>query len=824
MGNDTEPKKFPDLQRILLQAPSPCIVGGVFLCFTIPALFLLRAVYLFPSGLLPAFALVAGICSVLTALLTGKQEKKPAQVRDALSLVMDVTGGCYWEWWPESGRMKFTPGGLSVFGKDIVSLDGFVSLIHPDDVEMFRKAAENSLLPDENLASDLRMQSAQGEWRWFMVRSASIQKRPDGTPVLVRGAMVDIDDYRRAVEAMEGSEKRLAAIFKSAPGSIVVTDDEGRVLDANQAFYDMLGYSAGELRGIPIMSLLEVPRKDDPKVLMSKLLQECESYEDSRFHMEERFVRRDGRISVIDFGLSVLVDYDGNIQNYIFSGIDITQQIKRAEELKLLTENQRWLFDFLRQFNEFHGVPQLFEALRANLPQVVSFSSLRLVVPSFMGRAWVLDDRTDFTKEATTAAVEAFLSGKTPLGECYVERSPLAWGALPRTMSGLDADPRSVMAIPLIYREHVWGVLGLENSSLDAFTEQDLTMISIVGGNIGLYFEEQSQRMELDRYTDSLQRLHSLIHTLLKSRNRDHLLEGMLEYLKNALSDFACAIYLFTGPKEDRGSSLELLAWHNAENIALPDTAPILNAAARGIPVVEYSDSGQETRWIVPIVFQKQSVGVIDLFKPSGLLPAEVKIYQLLTDYVAGFWMLYNIMALREEEASVDPLTGIWNRRYMIRRLQEESDRIGRYGGNACLVIGDMGNFKQINDTYGHTRGDEVLIQVARTIKKTLRLSDSVGRYGGDEFILLLPNVSKQDAEVIVERIRQGFAQLKIPSDDSDPDSPLIHVVMDFGLALYPGGATSLLDTINLADEAMYANKIARKERLSKTEKNEVER
>jgi diguanylate cyclase (GGDEF)-like protein len=226
---------------------------------------------------------------------------------------------------------------------------------------------------------------------------------------------------------------------------------------------------------------------------------------------------------------------------------------------------------------------------------------------------------------------------------------------------------------------------------------------------------------------------------------------------------------------------------------------------------VVYDEKGAETRHVSPLVFQARSVGALDLHKPSGILPRELKMYQLLADYVSSFWMLYDLMALREKEAYIDPLTRIWNRRYMTRRLQEESDRISRYGGNACLAIGDMGNFKQINDNYGHTKGDEVLVKAAAAIKKNLRLSDSVGRYGGDEFIILLPNVAQKDAEAVLERITLELDRLQIRSDDSNPDSPPVRVVMDFGLAVYPGAASSLLETINVADEAMYTRKTERK-------------
>ena len=766
-----------------------------------------------------AFLFVLVLVSVIAVqfALYLREKNRARLVNAFMSVMTETSGGCYWEWDPATGSFRLAPKGVTLFGKDVGNFDDLLALLHPDDVFNFRRAAE-SLLSEDNydgesseksLSAEFRIQSVMGNWRWFVVRSSGIERAGDGRVSKITGSMLDIDAYKRAVEAMRASERRLTTIFRSAPGSMAVTDSDGNLIDANQAFYDMLGFSAEELQGVPIMSLSDTPYDKESKVIMQEILRECESYEDSRFHLEEDFVCRNGHCITLDYGISAILDFDGNILNYIFSGIDITLQKKHAAELRLLAENQRWLFDFLRQFNQFDGIGQLFEALKENLPKVVSFSSLKLIVPSFLDKAWVLDNVTEYDAETTQDELTRLLAGIGPSGRTYVSRTAIAWGDLARD-GGAD-QIHSVLAIPLVYKETMWGVMVLESPVARAFSDQDVTLMSIVGTNIGLYFEEQSNRAELDTHTERLQQLHLLIHSLLRTRNRDHLLEGMLGYLREAVSDSSCAVYLFNGERDVGAAKLERLAWYDEEDIPVPDSTLVLKSIAQETPISEYGEHGEEIRKIVPIVFHTHNVGAVDLCKPSGILPTELKMFQLLMDYVAGFWVLYEIMALREEEASVDPLTGIWNRRYMIRRLQEESDRITRYGGNACLVIGDMGNFKHTNDNYGHSKGDEVLVKSAAAIKKNLRLSDSVGRYGGDEFILLLPNVTRTDADVIIERIKLELAQVRILSDDSDPDSPPISVVMDFGLALFPGGASSLMDTVNLADEAMYLNKTERK-------------
>ncbi|MDR1376470.1 MAG: diguanylate cyclase [Synergistaceae bacterium] len=772
----------------------------------------LAATWCLDVRLFPIFAGLDAILLVQSALFV-KERNKSKLSSAFMSTMTKTTKGYWWIWNVATGYLHLIPEGHLVFGRDIETFEDFTALIHPDDVSVFEKAAarlrSSPASSGDPFDVEFRAQSVQGDWRWFAVRSGAIEY-VSNKAARVMGSMLDIDAYKRATEAMRSSESQLETIFRSAPGSMAVMDSEGNLIDANQVFYDMLGYSAKELQGTPIMSLSKDYAGRNGKAAIEEVLRECESYEDTQFHMEGDFICRNGQNITLEFGIAAIFDFDGNILNYIFSGIDITIQKKHSAELKLLTENQRWLFDFLQQFNQFDGIVQLFEALEENLPQVISFSSLSLLVPSFLNRAWLLDSTKEL--DVTDTAVNDLLTEEGQLGRAYVNRTPLTWN------DPLPGGERSNLAVPLTYKDKTWGVMKLEGKS-NIFTDQDVTLMSILGGNIGLYFEEQSDRSELDTHAQHLQRLHSLIHSLLRTQNRDHLLDGMLQYLKEVVSDSVCVVYLFVDDKISGNSQLERLAGYEEEGISLPDSALVLDAINQKNSLMEYDERGMEIRRVSPLIFQTHSVGAVDLHKPSGLLPMELKMYQLLVDYVSGFWVLYDLMAIREEEAFIDPLTGIWNRRYMIRRLQEESDRIARYGGNACLVIGDMGNFKQTNDNYGHTKGDEVLVKAASAIKKNLRLSDSVGRYGGDEFIILLPNISGQDAEAVLKRISLELENLQIRSDDDDPNSSMITVIIDFGLAIYPGEAAALMETINVADEIMYANKMRRKKQTKEVER-----
>lgn len=118
-----------------------------------------------------------------------------------------------------------------------------------------------------------------------------------------------------------------------------------------------------------------------------------------------------------------------------------------------------------------------------------------------------------------------------------------------------------------------------------------------------------------------------------------------------------------------------------------------------------------------------------------------------------------------QEQASRDGLTGLWNRKRMFRILDKEINRAKRDNLPVAIIMIDIDKFKAINDTHGHHVGDLVLQEVAATLKKSVRNYDEIIRYGGDEFLAILPNCSLAKAESIAERLRQNMSIHRISSD-----------------------------------------------------------
>jgi len=160
-----------------------------------------------------------------------------------------------------------------------------------------------------------------------------------------------------------------------------------------------------------------------------------------------------------------------------------------------------------------------------------------------------------------------------------------------------------------------------------------------------------------------------------------------------------------------------------------------------------------------------------------------------------------------EHLSNIDSLTGLLNRRALLERLSTEVQRAERYGTELSIALCDMDNFKEINDIYGHIVGDDVLRVVADTLRKPLRSVDAIGRYGGDEFLIILPQTSLKGAESLAERLRSLVAETGFVA----PDGKRLRLSVSIGVS--NSGDTNEL--IRKADTALYRSKHLGKNRVS---------
>lgn len=170
--------------------------------------------------------------------------------------------------------------------------------------------------------------------------------------------------------------------------------------------------------------------------------------------------------------------------------------------------------------------------------------------------------------------------------------------------------------------------------------------------------------------------------------------------------------------------------------------------------------------------------------------------------------MMRDLNEALKEASTKDALTGIGNRRMLMDRLKAETARAQRMGRPLAVALLDVDRFKTVNDAWGHETGDRALVEIAAAVSGAIRDYDICGRWGGEEFMIIMPEIGAHEAVPVVERVREAVAALRV----STPGDPL-SLSGSFGVAEWrPGEGIS--DTIRRADEAMYVAKHAGRNRL----------
>lgn len=157
-----------------------------------------------------------------------------------------------------------------------------------------------------------------------------------------------------------------------------------------------------------------------------------------------------------------------------------------------------------------------------------------------------------------------------------------------------------------------------------------------------------------------------------------------------------------------------------------------------------------------------------------------------------------------QQQAITDHITNLYNHRHIFQRLEEEFARAARSDSTFAVMMMDVDRFKDFNDTYGHLEGDEALRFIAQRLRETLRATDIIGRYGGDEFLAILPDTTREQAEEAGQRIMSTLADTPFTWPDSDRS---VTIAMSIGIACYPQDSQTRDELIVLADSALYEAK-----------------
>jgi diguanylate cyclase (GGDEF)-like protein len=307
---------------------------------------------------------------------------------------------------------------------------------------------------------------------------------------------------------------------------------------------------------------------------------------------------------------------------------------------------------------------------------------------------------------------------------------------------------------------------------------------------------------------DELQALHEAAQTLSASIELSDVLEALVKVTCRRFGYERSAILL----ADDRGElevraacgigralGTRIPAWEGAEGQAARDRRPVLVTAAAA------DGAAVDTTLALPLLRDGQLVGVFSVGTTDPDRLGERGRGTLNT--LAGYAMVALENARLYEQtrllASTDGLTGLANRRAFVQALEQELQRSRRYALAFSVVMIEIDRFKRYNDTYGHLCGDDALRVVARTLEREHRRQiDLVARYGGDEFIVLLPHTPRGVAADVAERIRRT-----VEGTPFIVGRDIESMTVSLGVAAFPEDADTAIAIIDAADRRMYAAK-----------------
>ncbi len=328
-----------------------------------------------------------------------------------------------------------------------------------------------------------------------------------------------------------------------------------------------------------------------------------------------------------------------------------------------------------------------------------------------------------------------------------------------------------------------------KNEELEKFLQITSQFISLKIQNILL-----NEKMQRDvNFHDTMKNIAKIIETQYELK---YIIPLIGEMLDKFFEDYL--IYIFI---KDDNSQKNILSWPNAckdEKIL---------SLVKDIEEKEFSPD--KKIFALPLISESKNVGVLVAKSTEDEISSKDTDYlEQLAGQIAITINRANVYAEILKHATLDALTGFYNRRQLEERIKQEVANAKRQHAPLCGIMTDIDFFKSVNDTYGHAVGDLVLKSIAKVIRGQLREYDIAGRYGGEEFSLLLPFTKVNEAQMVAERLRQAVEDKVIDISKINPDSEQKTIKITISLGIYEIKENDNEDDlIRKADKALYQAK-----------------
>jgi diguanylate cyclase (GGDEF)-like protein/putative nucleotidyltransferase with HDIG domain len=482
------------------------------------------------------------------------------------------------------------------------------------------------------------------------------------------------------------------------------------------------------------------------------------------------------------------------------------QRPRRSDELHILNEIGRALSSTLE-------LDLLLERIYAEMRRLVDVSSF--VIASH-------DTKTDqirFEIEVTDG--ERLPRRSRPAGNHLVEyvlrtRQPLLIRErFTEETQRLGIEPLrqvgSMCAVPLVLYDRAVGVMMVHSPKEGVFDEGHQELLRVLANEASIAIENARLFTEEQKKSRHLTLINNVSSHAITTLNPVEMLEKIATEIENSLAydhigiatlDYSTKELVVQAEagarKEARGRRIEIGEGIVGQVGRSGQMAMVREANALTPKMVL---AGSVASIALPVIYAEQLLGVlyVESSKPCEFPEQEILLLRTLADLFAG--ALHNALTFQkaQEQAITDGLTGVKTHRFLMEALSAEWKRSTRANRPFALVLMDLDRFKFVNDFYGHLEGDVILRRVGHILEQNCRRSDVVARYGGDEFVILMPETSMEQARQLANKLRTWVA--------SDPLLRDKNITASFGIAGFPIHGSTPQELLQVADSSMYLSK-----------------
>jgi diguanylate cyclase (GGDEF)-like protein len=378
---------------------------------------------------------------------------------------------------------------------------------------------------------------------------------------------------------------------------------------------------------------------------------------------------------------------------------------------------------------------------------------------------------------------------------------------------------QSLIALPLIAAKNNLGAIILSFQARHHFQPEEVAICEQASHLIELAFEKFMAMEQAQRRADTSETLRRAGAAIAESLETNEAVERILEQLKQVIPYDSASVQLLDGNELEivGGSGFANLKsvigirfavpGHNPNTVVVETEKPYLLKNV-GDVYAEFKKSPHDhiKSWLgVPLIAQNKLFGLltIDSSEESHFTEDDINIAMTFANQVSVALENARIFKEAQKQALTDPLTGVHNRRSLFNLAQADFKKMHSMGRLLSAIMIDLDHFKAVNDTYGHPVGDQVLRELATRCQKCIRGLDYIGRYGGEEFLVILPDTSLTIARNVAERLRTAIASKPMKVGDGLE----LTVTASLGAAQKDDNTTNLEALINRADQAMYVAK-----------------